>query len=619
MGPMIAVAPETRRGRVQGSLQALRYGAQRLENWVDARSGTAFALLSLFYFVAVYGLSRTKLLWLDELITLHIASLQNAHAIWSALARGADPNPPLTHLLVHAMRALFGEREFALRFPAVVGYWIGLLSLFAFLRRRLPGTWAIAGSMLSMTMAAFEYSYESRSYGIFYGLAMAAVFCWSVTADQHSSGRARRLSLVGMGLALALGICTNYFAVLAFLPIAAGELVRTGRRLSEYRLESGTRSWIEPLPRAIEWRVWITMLVAALPLAAFRPLIARSIAQFAPYAWNKVSWDQVTNSYTEMVEVVLYPILAVFCIWIAVRLLSRMCDHCRASLRPRWLGDLATETKWTHGAVPLREAAAILFLMAYPMLGYLIASIHGGMLSPRFVIPVCFGFAIAAVLAAFRIFRSVPGAGAAVLCACLAWFVARECYIGYWYVEQRQSFYKVLNTLPQAEATVPPGSPIVIADPLLAVTFMHYAPADLASRVVFPVDFPAIRLYRHDDSPEENLWAGRGWLYELPIVPLSQFQRTADQYVMIGSDGNWMDLDLLHHRYPLWRLPINTRAGAIGGFTPLCHGTPVFYRSVGDLYFRNHPATQPIPFRLAKNLPSGKLTPAEGGPFEDSK
>ena len=48
--------------------------------------------------------------------------------------------------------------------------------------------------------------------------------------------------------------------------------------------------------------------------------------------------------------------------------------------------------------------------------------------------------------------------------------------------------------------------------------------------------------------------------------------------------GGWRyDLpDLLHHRYPVQPLAINTRAGAIGGFTPLSHGTPIFYTSAGD-------------------------------------
>jgi 4-amino-4-deoxy-L-arabinose transferase-like glycosyltransferase len=588
--------------------------AQRLESNIDARPAVAFLSLSLFYLIAVYILSCTKLLWLDELITLHIARLPNAHAIWGALARGADPNPPLTHLLVHASRRLFGEREFALRLPAVAGYWLGMASLFAFLRRRVPAAWALAGVVLSMAMAAFEYSYESRSYGIFYGFAMAAVLCWSITADAPNA-KIRRLSLLGMGLALALGVCTNYFAVLAFLPVAAGEIVQTYRRAVERRLEFGTPGWSAAFLRAVEWRVWLTMIVAALPLLAFRPLIARSIAQFAPYAWNKVSLDQVTDSYTEMVEVVLYPILALLLVWFVVWMMSTMCANCRARVRPRWLGGLATRRRSSRAAVPVHEAVAILFLMAYPILGYVVASVRGGMLSPRFVIPVCFGFAIAGTLAAFRIFRSLPGAGAIMLCACIAWFVARESYVGYWYVEQRQCFYKVLNSLPQAEATVPAGGPIVIADPLLALTFQHYAPPELASRIVFPVDFPAIRLYRHDDSPEQNLWAGRGWLYTLPVVPLADFQHSANEYVMIASDGNWMDQDLLHHRYPLWRLPINTRAGAIGGFTPLMHGTPVFYRAVGDAYLKNHPAAAPIPFQEKKNLPGGKLTPAEGGPF----
>jgi 4-amino-4-deoxy-L-arabinose transferase-like glycosyltransferase len=576
-----------------------------------------FAALTLLYVAAVSGLSSLKLLWLDELITLHIARLGSFGAIWHALARGADPNPPMTHLLVALCRRVFGEQEFALRLPAMVGYWLGVLSLFLFLRRRLPGVWAVSGALLSMTMGAFEYSYESRSYGIFYGLCMVGVLCWTEAVDPANSAPRRCAALLGMTVALAAGISTNYFAVLAFFPVAAGELTRTLLRAAESRQDgTGLGGWGSAIQRAFDLRVWSALFVAALPLVAFRHMISTSIAQFAPFAWNKVSTDQVFDSYTQMVETMLWPLLGLMGLVILVSALSGLCANCRAGLRPRWLGDMASEARTTRAAVPPHEAAAILFLMAYPILGYAVASIRGGMMSPRFVIPVCFGFAIAGVLAVFRLFRNVPGTGAVLLCFCLAWFVARESYVGYWYMEQKQSFYKVLNTLPQAEALVPAGSPIAIPDPLMALTFQHYAPPELARRVVFPVDFPAIRLYRHDDSPEENLWAGRGWLYTLSVIPLSEFQRDAGAYVMIGSDGNWMDLDLLHHRYPLERLPINTRAGAIGGFTPLNHGPPVFYRTYGDAYFREHPGPAPVPFELKKTLPTGTLTAAEGGPFQ---
>jgi hypothetical protein len=629
MGSLIVVSPKTRRFFTHTLSRKLHRLAVQLAAWIDRGPVRAFLLLTIFYAAAVFGLSSLKLLWLDELITLHIAQLGGASAIWQALSQGADPNPPLTHLLVHLCLRLFGVHEFAVRLPAVAGYWIGMLSLFLFLRRRLSPTWALSGTMLSMTMAGFDYSYESRSYGIFYGLCMTAVLCWSRAVDpsnssnpsnsRSSTAMRRRLSLLGMCLALAAGISTNYFAVLAFLPIAAGEVARSHIKANEVsRMEYKASRQRLGFLRAIDPGIWIALLLAATPLLAFRSLIAHSIAQFAPYAWNKVSLDQVADSYTEMVEIVLYPILAILAFRIVIRLIGRFCSVCRTDVRPRWVGELVNEVRSNRPVVPVHEAVAIFFLMAYPILGYVVASIHGGMLSPRFVIPVCFGFAIAGVLACYRLFQHFPGAGAILLCFCMAWFIARESTVGYLYMEQKQSFFKVLRALPEAELAVQPGAPIVIADPLMALTFQHYTSPALSARIVFPVDFPAIRLYRRDDSPEENLWAGRNSLYTLPIVPLAAFQRSAGRYLILASNSNWLIEDLLHHRYPVQRLAINTRAGDIGGFTPLSHGTPVFYTSGGDEYLRTH-AIAPLPFQTTKNLPSAKLTPAEGGPFDEGK
>ncbi len=554
-----------------------------------------------------------KMLWLDELITLHIARLGSVLAIWHALAAGADPNPPLTHLLVLLCMRIFGEHTVVLRLPAMAGYWVGMLALFLFLRRHVPAVWALAAVVMSMGMAAFEYSYESRSYGIFYGLAMLALYCWCRAIDPGLSSGRRWAALTGMVLALAAGISTSYIAVLAFLPIAGGEVTRT---LQSIRDRRWTRSRFAGL---VHFRMWIALGLAATPLLAYRELIQRSIAEFAPYAWNKVSLDQVADSYTQMVEYVLYSLLALFVFTIVVRVLSLFCHHCRAAIRPAWIGELATQQADSGSStLPLHEAVAVFLLLAYPILGYVVASLHGGMLSPRFVIPVCFGFAIAGTLACYRIFGHIRSAGIILLLICIAWFGTRESIIGFWYMEQKQCFYKVLNTLPAAEFA---GDPIVIPDPLMVLTFRHYAPANLASRVVFPVDFPAIRLYRGDDSPEQNLWAGRNSIYHLPVVPLARFQRSAGKYLIIASDGNWLVQDLMHHRYPVERLPINTRAGAIGGFTPLAHGTPVFYSSVGDRFFKTTPGfvLAAIPFRTNANLPGAKLTPAEGGPFDDPK
>ncbi len=567
------------------------------QEWFNRFPVKGFVALTALYVMAAVVLSSYKLLWLDELITLHIARLSSAAAIWHALADGADPNPPLTHLLVHACRSLFGEHEIVLRMPAIAGYWLGMLSLFLYLRRRINPIWALAGTLMSMSMAAFDYSYESRSYALFYGLTMLGFLAWSRAVDPASKHPGTALAL--MILALSAGVSTNYFAILAFFPIVAGEIVRATRRTPQRGL----------------FKVWLGMALAATPLLAFRTMIANSIAQFAPYAWNKVSVRQVSDCYMEMVEYILYPILTVLLLAFAGHLLARRPslpgDPRPTRIMSSWVAYARTHHPVANHVLPLHEAVAVAVLMAYPVLGYVVASIYGGMLSSRFVIPVCFGFAIAGTVAAFRVFGHLRFAAISVVLLCMAWFVSRESVVGFWYVEQEQSFYKVVDHLTEAEAGLSPTSPIVIPEPLLALTFQHYAPRTLAARIVFPVDFPAIRLYRRDDSPEENLWAGRGSLYTLPIVSLAEFQQSAGRYVIIGTDGNWLIEDLKRHRVPVERLSINTRAGSIGGFTPLDRSVPVYFLSGGNEAMSKALEPAPIPFTRAATLPSAPLSAAE--------
>lgn len=576
---------------------------------LDRHPVRAFAFLTAFYFVVVCSLSSLKLLWLDELITLHIARLSGSRAIWHALWRGADPNPPLSHLLVHYSRLLFGENEAVLRMPAMIGYWVGMLALFIYLKRRVPGLWALVGTVWLLTMGAFEYSYESRSYGIFFGLAMLAFLFWSRAVGPFRSQKRRFSALAGLCLALAAGISTNYFAVLAFLPVCFGECVRSAVLFARKRRFGDKRSAATLIFRdVIDYPVWIAIMLAGLPLLAYRPLIEHSIAQFAPYAWNKVSLGQVADSYTEMVEVALYPILALFVLVVLVYLLRRMSSRFHrksgVSVVPNW-GVPIFEKPLRKVALPWHEYAAIFAFMIYPILGYLIASVRGGMLSPRFVIPVCFGFAIAATLVSYHLFGNFSRAGIGILCFVSCWFICREAYVGYWYEEQKECFYKVIDRLPRADIFVPANAPIVIPDPLLALTFRHYAPQKYASREVFPLDFPAIRYYRHDDSAEENIWAGRGLLYQLPIMPVANFESSAGKYLIIASEGNWFIHDVLAHRFDVNRLSIDTRAQAIGGFTPLAHGTPTFYISDG-LMTHGGDGEQPLPFNSADDLPTGR-------------
>jgi hypothetical protein len=566
--------------------------------WIDTHPERALGLLAAFYFLMVFSLSAFKLLWLDEFITLNLARLGSASALWAALGRGADPNPPLIHLAVMLCRHLFGEHEWALRLPAMLGYCVGFVSLFFFLLRRVPGTWALAGAILSMSMGAFNYAFESRSYGVFYGWTMLAVLCWSRTVDEQTTPARRHLALCGMIFALAAGISTNYFAILAFAPVAGGEAVRTWKKLQGQKIDASS------LWRVIDPRIWLGILVAVLPMLAYRPLVAKSISVFSSHAWNKVSWVQAEDSYFQMVALVFYPILAIFVLAITVELTARMCNSCRADL-PKWLGKLATQRRQSlqRKLMPAHEVAATWLLILYPVLGYAMASVRGGMLSPRFVIPVCFGFAIAPTMLLYRMFRNVRVAGTCFLLLATVWMVGRACYIGDLYSLQKEGFYRMVSRLP---AVVPPEGSIAVPDPLLVLPLQRYAPAAISSRIVYPVDFPSISWFRGEDSGDQNLWRGRNDIFHVPILPLADFLRNAGKITILGSDGNWMVEALSHHRYPVERAPYNMLGTDLGTeISGLDFGYPTVFYSAGDksALTENGKVSTIIPFHTAYDKP----------------
>ncbi len=269
--------------------------AERIWSAINQNSAATFASLIAFYLVIACAQAVTKLLWTDELITLAIARQGSFAAIWRALAGGADPNPPLTHWLVLESTRVFGQSALAIRLPAILCVLLAIVCLWTILRRWVEPGYAAVGILAFMTTRGFDYAYDARSYAPLMGFAMASLALWLIACDHAETPRdwppqnlARFAALTGMAAALALGLSSNYYGVLAFFPIAAGEVIRTTRMR---RLEPGT---------------WLAMAAAALPLLAFRPLIHHNLAEFGPHAWNQAHLDLISSTYFELVEGVFY-------------------------------------------------------------------------------------------------------------------------------------------------------------------------------------------------------------------------------------------------------------------------------------------------------------------------
>ena len=78
----------------------------------------------------------------------------------------------------------------------------------------------------------------------------------------------RPLALAGLWLSLAAAVSTHYYAVLIFLPLAAGEL---------------TRTWTT---KRVDFAIWAALLLGLLPLLAYMPLMAES-RKYAATFWSR--------------------------------------------------------------------------------------------------------------------------------------------------------------------------------------------------------------------------------------------------------------------------------------------------------------------------------------------
>lgn len=511
-------------------LKKISSGCTRAVESIDRHPTRVLLFLTAVYAVMALSLASIRLMWFDEFITFYIAKLGSAHAIWQALARGADPNPPLMHLLVMWCIRLFGDGPISVRIPALLAGWLGFASVYWFLRPRVGAASAATGVSFAMATFALNYSYESRAYALMLGFAAFSLVVWRWAVE----GRHKTWASVLLAVVLAAGISSNYYDVLAFFPIAAGELVRLIER------------------RRIEFRVWLALIAGGLPILLYKPLIDGAVARFAPYAWNRPRAETITDSYVLMIEVILWPALALLAAGAIAWFVQRRRHENQSPVLPH------------------HELVAVVVQMAYPFVAYVIAVVRAGMLSPRFVLPICYGFAIAVAVTGRRLFARRTVATFALLLVCFSWAIARAGVNGWDLVTQKYAFYRVRDSLPA-------GKTLAVTDALLTTPLYYYSSPDIRRRIVVPLDFDAIRKYKGEDSPEQNLWGGRGMVWPMPVVSLHDFERSTPDYFIVSTPDNWLVRKLNDDGTPAQQLAIDTHSKDITGAMPLCHGEPFVF------------------------------------------
>ena len=327
------------------------------------RPAALIVLLCLIY-MAVAAMDRAshRFLWTDEIVTVVVAELPSAAAIWSALEAGIDGQPPAFTFIERAFRTASTDPHLAYRLPSIIGYLLTLAALFVFVRRRagaIGGGVAIA--LTCLTPAFSLYAVEARPYSL-----VMACLAWAMVTWQQID-RPWRAPMLAFLLASASAL-HYYYAVLGVVPFALAEV---------------SQMW---WTRRVRARVWLALFTPAVPLAIAWPLLQALKRGLGQHFWAPAQFGFTLSAYDYILGL---PYRFGTAVAVAVS-----------------IGLLFSAVRALRAAEPKQDFSEVVLLLGFvslPTAAYVLAAVGGGGLTPRYVLPATLGLTSAIAISAGRL------------------------------------------------------------------------------------------------------------------------------------------------------------------------------------------------------------------------
>jgi hypothetical protein len=379
-------------------------------------------------------------MWTDELFTLFIAKQSSFAGIVRAIAAGSDGEPPLYAMIAHSILPVVQSDALAIRLPSTLGFCGMLLGLLAFCRRRLPASYAFFAALIA-GRACLSYATEGRAYGLLLGCAAGALLSWQMAAEDRRRGFAIPL----LALCLAVMVALHYYAVFFFVPLFAGEIVRsrtTGK---------------------LDFAVLSAMAPAVLVLGLHYPLIEAS-KPFQEHFWSPASLSSIQPYYVRSLAPFL-PALSLAVIAMAVLPNAPML---KGSYRVKF---------------PLHELIATGGLALMPAMAIVMSTYITHAFVDRYVVWAVLGIALLATVA---LFRAVGGRAAisTTLLVSVIFAIAKEEIPPLFKtaaLRESEAMYRQLEVLPAGPEI------IAVADSHIFLELSYYAEKPLRQRLVYPL------------------------------------------------------------------------------------------------------------------------------------
>jgi Dolichyl-phosphate-mannose-protein mannosyltransferase len=442
--------------------------------------------------------ANAKPFWHDEIYTIVCARLPSIGALWRAHREGLDLSPPLNSLLTMAVFRLGGTGRVTTRLPALAGFLCAEWAVFEIVRKRSTALSGFTAALLLCFTAALRYAYEARGYGLMLGAFAVALYAWSEAAR----GIRRRLHVPLLALALAAGCWAQYFGVLAFVPIAAGEAVRSLKR------------------RTIDRPVWIAAAIAAVAVLPLVPLVRAGSAQAATF-WAHASAADVGAIYRFLLQPLMYPLVEYAAAAIAIALTFGLLRRGRGAPVP---------------LAPPHEVVAACFCVLLPAIGLVAAISSTGVFVPRYGLNGAVGFAIAAPL---LISYLSNGAGLAPLVLPSVLSIGFAQGVVETVRHAGDPFADPFEQRPALAAAARLPRPVVITGGLMYLQLWYYAPPALRTHLWYIADPAQSMRYTGTDTIDQGYRVLRDRV-ALNAPDYATFVAQHHDFVLYGAGSGWL-------------------------------------------------------------------------------
>lgn len=441
--------------------------------------------------------ARSRPLWFDELSTFYISHFPSVGAILAGLKQGADLNPPLLYLATRAAFRLFGDGPVATRLPAMIGFLVMSGCLFRFVAKRSNALYGLVAMLFPWITGAARYAYEARPSGLVMGCSALALLCWQSACERKH----RRWALTGLTLSITGALMSHCYAVLLFVPLGLGELVRAFRA------------------RRIDWPVWLSIGIAAPLVLTYLPLMH---ATGGLSTFNNAKFEPRFASIWEYCVMVLGPAVWAWLIGFAVVLLPAK----------RRGGN--EETAQAH--IPVHEIAAAAGLVSIPLCVLLLAFAFTHAFQTRYGLPAVMGVGILFAFLAYNRTGNRHTTGVLLMSTFLAGFLMNS----FWTPPDDTT--QSLTTRGLDPDQVEKDVPFVIGNGTLFLQVDHYAKPALASRLYLLRDPQAAVRYTGSDVFENSYPAMRRWFpIKGHIEDYRRFISQHDRFMVFGPMHDPLD------------------------------------------------------------------------------